>query len=291
MKQWLFGFTAAATALAGLALWKGDALLLGFLDWRTPKTGFAEHQAFIRDYVTIVTPDNGAAPYPTVIQFHGCAGMREAFHENWAARANAAGYAVMLVDSNTARGIGYEESLKTVCEGKTLLGQERAGDVLAAIAIAQEDARLDTERLVLAGWSHGAWTVMDFLTMDMNGRRPANLTQEELIAPEIDGAVLFYPHCGRGALSQFRAWRQTPQTLAFIAGRDTIVDPEPCVTFFSAKKNAGDPVDLVIYPEADHIFDDATLRDEHPEYYDENAARDAARRYSAYLAAILETER
>lgn len=291
MKQWLLGLAAAAAALAALAFWKGDALLLGFLDWRTPKTDFAEHQAFIKDHVSVLTPDGAAAPYPTVIQFHGCAGMRREFHENWAVRANAAGYAVMLVDSNTARGIDYEESLETVCEGKTLLGQERAGDVLAAIAIAQEDARLDTDRLVLAGWSHGAWTVMDFLTMDMNGRRPANLAREALIAPEVDGAVLFYPHCGRGALSQFREWRQTPPTLAFIAGRDSIVDPKPCIAFFSARKDAGDPVDLVVYPEADHIFDDATLLDEHPEYYDENAAADAAQRYGAYLASILEAAR
>lgn len=284
MTRWLIGIGVLIAALTGLSLWKGDAALLTVVDWRTPKTTLADHQRFLEDHITVLTPEDGAAPYPTVIQFHGCAGMRKAFHEEWARVANAAGYAAVLVDSNAARGIGYEEALATICEGKQLLGQERAGDVLAAITLVADDPRLDAERLVLAGWSHGAWTVMDFLTMDMERRRPANLAGEALPAPQVDGAILFYPHCGRGALSQLYPWRQRVETLAFVAGRDSIVKPQPCIDFFNAQKEAGAPTDLVVYPEANHIFDDAALRDEYPEYYNEAAANDAAARYERFLA-------
>lgn len=283
MMRWLVGIAVLLTILAGLFLWKGDEALLAFIDWRTPKTTLADHQRFLADHVTVITPEKGEAPYPTVIQFHGCAGMRRAFHEEWARVANAAGYAAVLVDSNAARSIEYEEALATICEGEILLGQERAGDVLAAISLITEDPRIDTERLVLAGWSHGAWTVMDFLTMDMDRRQPANLKDKALPSPQIDGAILFYPHCGRGALAQLYPLQQRVETLAFVAGKDRIVEPQPCIDLFTRQKEAGEPVDLVVYPEADHIFDDATLRDEFPEYYNEAAAADSATRYANFL--------
>lgn len=277
---------AVVVLLAALFLWKGDALLLKTIAWRTEKTTLAEHHDFLKDYITVLTPEQGAGPYPTVIQFHGCAGLRREFNETWARRANKAGYAAVLVDSNRARGISYEDSLETVCKGKALLGQERAGDVLAAIAAVERDERLDAGRLVLAGWSHGAWTVMDFLTMDMVRTQPTNLADEKLARPHVQGAILFYPHCGRGALSQLREWVEETPALAFVAGRDSIVEPKPCIDFFEQQADAGAPTELVVYPEAEHIFDDATLVSEHPEYYDEASAADAAARYQSFLRRV-----
>lgn len=280
--RWAVGI-AVVILIAAFSIWKSEAIVLKAVEWQTAKTTLAEHRAFLSDYITVYTPEDGTAPYPTVIQFHGCAGMRQEFHEAWAQRANEAGYAAVLVDSNRARDIQYQESLETVCQGKTLIGQERAGDVLAAISYVADDPRLDDEKVILAGWSHGAWTVMDFLTMDMAQARPSNLVNDALTKPDIDGAILFYPYCGRGALSRIRAWVQETPTLAFIAGRDSIVEPQPCIDFFSSQKTDGAPTDLVVYPEAEHIFDDATLVEEDPQYYDETAAQDAATRYGAFL--------
>ena len=283
--RWIIGI-AVLVLIAAFSIWKSEVLILKAAEQRTAKTTLAEHRAFLSDYITVLTPKEGTGPYPAVIQFHGCAGMRREFHEAWAREANEAGYAAVLVDSNRARAIAFEESLETVCQGKTLIGQERAGDVLAAISYAADDPRLDAEKLILAGWSHGAWTVMDFLTMDMARARPSNLVKGALTKPDIDGAILFYPYCGRGALSRLRAWAQETPTLAFIAGRDSIVDPQPCIDFFSRQKSKGAPTDLVIYPEAEHIFDDATLYEEDPQYYDEASAKDAAARYGAFLREI-----
>jgi len=209
--------------------------------------------------------------------------LRREFHDLWAAVGNAAGYAVMLVDSTGPRGITRDQAFETVCPGKALLGQERAGDVLAAIKLAEADTRLDADHLIVAGWSHGAWTLMDYFTMDMDARRPAGLVREEAAAPEIEGAILFYPHCGLGALSRLRDWRQTPPVLALIAGSDTIVDGDQCIDYFETQKNAGYPVDLVVYEDADHIFDDPTVRETYPQFYNEDAAKDAAARYREFL--------
>lgn len=280
--RWIIGFLLLFVIVA-ISAWKSESLVLKALDWRTPNTTLAEHQAFLSNHITVLTPSKGTAPYPTVIQFHGCAGMRREFHETWAQVANDAGYAAVLVDSNRARAIGFEESLQTICEGKTLIGQERAGDILAAVSYAANDPRLDMDKLILAGWSHGAWTVMDFLTMDMKGARPANLSNDALIKPDIDGAILFYPHCGRGALSRVRSWTQDISTLAFIAGKDSIVEPKPCIDFFAKQKADGKSTELIVYPEADHIFDDASLYREDPKYYHEASAKDAAIRYETFL--------
>jgi len=284
--RWIVGI-AVFLLLAGFAAWKIEPILLKASAWRTEKTTLTEHLAFLEDHITVLTPERGEGPFPTVIQFHGCAGLRQQFNETWARRANDAGYAAVLVDSNRAREISYEESLETVCKGKALLGQERAGDVLAAISYIENDPRLDAGRLILAGWSHGAWTVMDFLTMDMTRARPANLADDVLARPDVDGAILFYPHCGPGALSRLRRWTEETPVLAFVAGRDSIVEAQPCIDFFTRQKNEGSPTDLVIYPDADHIFDDATLVSEHPQFYDEPSARDAAERYGAFLRKLM----
>ena len=283
--RWIIA-TAVVVVAAVFFLWKGEHLLLKAAEWRTAKTTLADHRDFLSEHITVLTPESGSAPYPTVIQFHGCAGMRREFHESWARTANDAGYAAVLVDSNRARAIAYEEAMETICAGKALIGQERAGDVLAAIDYVSEDPRLDLEKLILAGWSHGAWTVMDFLTMDMKRARPANISGEDLPKPEIDGAILFYPYCGRGALTRLRAWVREIPTLAFVAGRDSIVEPQPCIDIFSRQKENGAPTDLVVYPEAEHIFDDATLISEYPQYYNETAAADAAVRYDAFLRQV-----
>lgn len=283
--RWIIGLSLFI-ALVAIAVWKSEALVLKVLDWRTPKTTLAEHQALLKDHITILTPSEGEAPFPTVIQFHGCARMGREFHENWANVALEAGHAAVIIDSNNARDIGYEEALNTICEGKALLGQERAGDVLAAIEFVKDDPRLNAEDIVLAGWSHGAWTLMDFFTMDMTRTHPANLLRDDLVKPDVDGAILFYPHCGPGALSKTRPWEHELPVLAFVAGQDSIVEPEPCINFFSAQEKSGSPTSLVVYPDADHIFDDATIVDDYPEYYDEKAAEDAIARYSLFLTTL-----
>lgn len=286
MKPWQI-IAIAVLVLGAFLYWKREPAMMRFLDWRTPKMTLEARQQLIAGGIEVLTPKTGAASYPVVLQFHGCAGMRRTFHKLWADIALKNGFAVMLVDSTGPRGVDSEEALETVCQGKTLLGQERAGDVLAALNLAETDSRLDTDHLVVAGWSHGAWTIMDYLTMDMERRWPAGLRRESVTAPKIDGAILFYPYCGRGALSRIRKWRQTPPMLALIAGRDSVVNAEECIAYFSAREKSGYPVNVVIYPEADHIFDDITLIDEYPEYYDETAAKDAAARYEDFLVSSL----
>lgn len=283
MKKWLFVFAAAAIAATGLFV-KREPLMLAWIARSIDPVTLEDQRALLAPAIEIIIPETGEGPFPVVLQFHGCAGPRMDFHRGWARAANEAGFAAMIVNSNGPRGYYYEKALETVCEGTALLGVERAADIAAAISLARQDDRLDAERIVLAGWSHGGWTVMDYLTMDFENTFPPSLKDEAFQPPKLEGVILFYPHCGLGALSRFQPWRQKTDILAFVGMQDSVVNADQCVDMLEKRKST-DSVDLVIYPDAEHIFDDATIRDRFPEYYNEAAAKDAAGRFKDFLAA------
>lgn len=260
-----------------------EPLYLGWLASKTETQTLSERQVMLADGVEIHMPDTDQPSVPTIVMFHGCAGPRMTFQRQWADVFNDAGYAAIIIDSTGPRGLSREDALEVVCGGKTLLGQERAGDVYAAIEIVRADPRLDVDRLLLAGWSHGAWTVMDYLTMDGAKHRPAGLSGKLPQAADLDGVVLFYPHCGAGALSRFRPWRQSPPTIAFVAGSDTIVEADKCIKLVDRKTRKGAPIDLTVYPDAQHVFDDPFLEPDWIHWYDEKDHLDAERRLRNFL--------
>jgi dienelactone hydrolase len=282
MKLWHY-LVILLAVVSAVFVWKREPVMLAYAASKISKTSLEDRISLIEGAVEIRLPEGGAAPYPVVLQFHGCAGVDVPFHHQWADVANSAGYAAMIVDSTGPRGFSRQNALDIVCQGKALLGQERAGDVLAAINLAEADPRLDAKRIILAGWSHGGWTVMDYLTMDFKRRWPAGLKHKAEQPPAIKGVILFYPYCGPGALSRFRHWRGQPEVLALIAGSDTIVDAAQCISYFERKKRAGDVVDMMIYPDAEHVFDDPFLDADYIDWYNEQYANDAMVRYSTFL--------
>ncbi len=272
--------------LAGLLVWRAEPLYLSWLAGKTESSTLEARKTLIAQNIEVHLPETGDGPFPSVLMFHGCAGPRMAFMRQWADVFTQEGFAAMVVDSTGPRGFDRQDALDVVCAGKALLGQERAGDIFAAIDIAKTDKRLDTDNLILAGWSHGAWTVMDFLTMDGEKRRPAGINDDLAAPPDIKGLVLFYPHCGPAALSKFRAWRATPPTVAFIAGADKIVESEKCVSLFERKIRSGANIEMTVYPEADHVFDDPFLEPEWSHWHREDDHRDAEKRVRAFLKGL-----
>ncbi len=284
MKKWQI-VLAVFVFLGSLLAWKAEPIMLGYLAGKTEKVSLDEHIALIKSDTEIRLPAAGTAPFPVVLQFHGCAGIRLEFQHQWADVANDAGYAAVIVDSMTPRGLSRQAALDKVCSGKALIGQERAGDILAAIKIVEADPRLDSSRIVAVGWSHGAWALMDYLTMDMEKHRPSGIRSAD--APsEIQGTILFYPYCGRGTRSRFSQWRQDMPVLALIAGADTIVNADECIAYFKKRQKKHTDTALVVYPGAEHVFDDPFLEPDYIHWYNEAFFTDAKKRYGDYLSEL-----
>lgn len=277
----LIGLALAAIAVFGWL--HRERLMLEYFAARTAPETIESRVSLLEPAMRFYPPITGAGPFPAVVQFHGCAGMRLPFQEDWARVANEAGYFAVIVDSLTPRGIDRETALKTVCTGKQLIGQERAGDVAAALEIIRKRNDIDQSRIVLAGWSHGAWSVMDYLALASVERAPAGLPNPPAPTNAIAGALLFYPYCGPGAWTRLVDW--TTPALALISGKDSIVDPRACPPIFSRLAGRDERVTHHIYPETEHGFDDAYLVPEWRFLYDADAHADAVQRYRAFLLA------
>lgn len=250
------------------------------------KRSLAKQEALIAPYIHVFKPTSGEAPFPTVLQFHGCTGYQLESTKRWADIANEEGFLVIAVDSNGPRHINYKKSISSVCGGKVLLGQERAGDVAAAIEIATSRKDVDAAKIILAGWSHGGWTVMDYLALSAADIAPPSLKERP---PAFDpaGVALFYPYCGPGSWSRIEPWRTKARGIAFIAGKDRIVDGPECKAQIEKIASEGVEMELAYYPNAGHGFDNPGPDGKKPVYLkSKKAAADAAERYRAFLREV-----
>ena len=272
----------ALIAFVALFVWRIEAVFLSLHSAMTAQSSLDDRIALIEKNIEIRLPDNTSGPVPAVLQFHGCAGARAPFQQQWADIATDNGYAAVIVDSNRPRGYSRANALDVVCSGKALVGQERAGDILAAIEIVKRNHAIDAKRLVFAGWSHGAWTIMDFMAMDFKGRGPAGLAAWPASIERPAGLILFYPYCGPGALSRAFAWQSAPPTLALIAGADTIVDAAQCMRFFEPRAH----VTMTVYPGVEHSYDDPFIEPEWAHWHDNDAFQDSKNQYRDFIKSL-----
>lgn len=239
----------------------------------------AEISALLRPFDRVVTPE-GAGPFPTVLLFHGCGGVNRNLSD-WAELFRELGFASVIVDSFAGRGLDAE----TVCSGRALLGAERAGDVWVSLADAGRQPFVDPQRIVLAGWSHGAWSIMDLLALEAEGELPHNLdAPPEAGLESVEGLLLVYPYCGIPARA--RVWRPSLPGLFLLAGADSVADPEPCRRLAGALRTRGDDVEVVVFPGADHAFDHPDLPAGSPLVYDPETTAGARERARGFLASL-----
>ena len=199
----------------------------------------------------------GAGPFPTVVMFHGCGGRR-GFLDHYMAAIASTGLAAVSIDSFAPRGWSRARALATVCTGLELPGHRRAGDVLASLWGVSRSARVDPERMALAGWSHGGWAVMDLMTMALTREGEAGLADPDAgLRDGVKVLALAYPYCGPGSLTQLRAWRHAPDVFAFVGDADRVSRPSVCRRAFRRMHDAGARIETWIIPGATHAFDEA----------------------------------
>ena len=191
-----------------------------------------------------------------VLMFHGCGGLGVHL-DQYASAATAQGVRVAIVDSYAPRGWSDRFAKTLVCTGAIFRGAERAGDVLATAHGAAAELGADPGALVLAGWSHGAWSIMDLMTMPLEQPGEAGLIDPSPSPLQgIRGLFLAYPYGGLTALSRERDWVRRPRTLAVLGEKDRVTHPRDAQRIYDRLAAAGCELEVWRAP-ARHAFDEA----------------------------------
>lgn len=221
-----------------------------------PARRLEEHIKLLEPHWNVHLPQ-GAGPFPTVIQLHGCGG-RKPFLSAYARIAQEQGVAVLAIDSHAPRRISQMAAYATVCTGTQLPGRERAGDLFAAMAWLKQQAWADKSRIAAAGWSHGGWTISDALSFQSIAEMTRATGVSGLGAEPLENLsalFLVYPYLGPLTLHE-RSWRLTPKVKAILCGRDMLaVGPWPRRILGRAKAQGAD-VEIVDFETATHAFDE-----------------------------------
>ncbi|MBI1341212.1 prolyl oligopeptidase family serine peptidase [bacterium] len=229
----------------------------------------------------------GKGPFPTVIQLHGCGGRKPA-QADWARAAVNAGWAAITVDSYAHRGVSRMEAYATICTGVRFWGRERAGDLYAAMEWVRRQSWANGGRMVVAGWSHGGWTVLDALSLAAgeearSATGVAGLPDEPLAG--LVGAFVVYPYVGPGCLAARRGLRAAVNVAAIVGGRDHVVGGGYSRGALERMATAGPPVEVMWLAEATHAFDEPDARDLRVTYDPALTAR-AMEQYATWLSGV-----
>jgi dienelactone hydrolase len=137
---------------------------------------------------------------------HGCGG-KTPFLETYAQVAVKAGWAAVVVDSLKPRGMSTLDGKLFVCTGAALQGLKRSGDIFAMLAWLERQPWADAERVFLAGWSHGGWSIMDGYAIGPNAARATGIVDADplKLRPRVKGALLVYPYAAYPSLTSSRA--------------------------------------------------------------------------------------
>lgn len=228
----------------------------------------------------------GPGPFPVVIQLHGCGG-KKALQGRWGRAAREAGWVAIVVDSYRHRKISPFEAYSTVCTGMRLWGRERAGDLFAAMEWVRWQSWAMADRIVVAGWSHGGWTAMDAMTMTP-GEEIEAATGLSGIGPDplggLVGAFLVYPYAGPGSLARVKGLQVDVSPLAIVGARDVIVGGRSLAKALAGIETPGKPIEVAVFENATHAFDEEEARDLRTRYDPVLTAR-AQDLYRGYLKA------
>lgn len=243
-----------------------------------PVQAFAEtleqRIARLEPHYTLRHPQNTAGSTPVVIMLHGCGGPRP-FITDMADDAAAAGATAIVVDSFAPRRISRVAAFATVCTGARLQGRERAGDLYATVAWARRQPWADASRISVIGWSHGGWTIMDALSLRTGEEMRRATGLEDLEGEPLEGlaaTMVVYPYTGVGTYTGRREWRIAPHSTAIIAERDYIVGSSRAA--LERQRSRGAPMDIVLFENATHAFEDQHAEDPRVRYNPAATARE-----------------
>ncbi len=206
---------------------------------------------------------NITPPYPAAVFLHGCSGIGisgslSAKYSAWMRYLNSEGIAVLAIDSATPRGFG---STCGRSERRKTMYFQRPGDAYSGLQYLQSRPDIVPDKIALMGWSQGGGiTLLSIATKSIGRPEPPP-------ANDFAAAIAFYPSAcsDRFQSKPFTevepgTWSTVSPLIVLQGARDNWTPSEPCEQFIQAARNRGEPVNIVVYPDAAHSFDTANLR-------------------------------
>lgn len=181
----------------------------------------------------------GAGPFPAIVHLHGCNGLTARARTAAAAQMTQWGFVTLAVDSFTSRG------LREACVSNP---PDRLADAFGALVYLSKLSFVDTRRIALVGYSQGGRAVLQAASS-----RPFDLF-EMPAGLGFKAAVAYYPLCGAAEDEM------AIPTLILIGELDDWSPIKPCEWWLERRAGRGAPVNLVVYPEAFHDFDNPGIR-------------------------------
>jgi dienelactone hydrolase len=206
----------------------------------------------------------GKGPFPAVIVLHGCGGLGQS-QIIWANRLNGWGYAALIPDSLSPRGVDR------VCEPDLqvlVTPRDRVGDIGSAVAWLRGQKEIDPARIAVLGLSHGGAAAM--------------LATESIYQSfQLRAAVDYYGPCVEPA-----AHGVVP-LLVLVGAEDDWGHPARRCQAFGEALRPDQVFELHVYPGVYHAFDNpAMTRTEsngHIMEYNAEAAADSFIRVHIFL--------
>lgn len=222
-----------------------------------------ERTAMLAPRMEYYAPSDSAGAAPLVILASGCGGLNgldgpKAVMKNYASAATTAGAYVVVFDSFAPRGIGFEESVAWVCSGMRLRGDARAADIIAAEALAREHWKRDFSGVILAGWSHGGWAVMELLSAGPDANVVGNFhikAPTRALTP--DAVALYYPYCGLLNSTGRSRWAFKGPLFLLTADADSPGAGKECSDVIAHARGGLDGVESIHFPNNTHAFDES----------------------------------
>ncbi len=231
----------------------------------------------LSSFVSLSTPSSGSA-HPLAILLPGCMNWQP-HHTRWKKRLLKQGYAVLYLDSFAARGIVKRSVMRSqVCTGNLMPGYDRATDLGKILPEIWERKDIDETKTILMGWSHGGWSVSDFLTMVSGGSGQNGLA---MASENFKAAFLFYPYCGIGTLADSGRFPSRTKVLLFHGLEDRITKARECRRQAKSMRRKGGDVEFIGFSGARHWFDNHTEM-----VYDKAATLEARKLIDAELDVI-----
>lgn len=242
-------------SIAVLAVVNG---LRGRAGWTaTQLTPEALAQQIVPSFAWSVPPGEG--PFPSAILLSGCDGPKSNL-ANMAEALAEHGWLSVAVDSHGPRGLDQVNLWRLVCAGQLLNGAERAADIAIALDELMKRDDVDRSRIALIGFSHGGWSILDFLALSVQSEVPPLLTSwPESIAARphdvISSATFFYPYCGPAARGSVEPLPPEPAYFFLLVDGDTIANERHCFETAGRLLSVGADVSVRVFSGVTHSFD------------------------------------